>query len=336
MRVDGPRAGRLAGPVDVALARADDTIPVSMPGGVVHGLKWDGYRAVVTRSARGARIWSRQGVDLSTSFPELVDAAVRQVPAGYVLDGEVVILDEEQARTDFTLLGRRLGAGPRAIAVQRREHPATWIGFDILAVAGTDVRPQPLRTRLQLLQELAAGWSPPLQLCPTTTDHATAVSWMSSWASTGVEGIVSKALDGRYIPGSRDWIKCRHRSSAEIVIGGLVGRPDRPSSIIGGRYDSSGRLRIVARSTPLPAAAAAALADALSPARAGHPWPDTITSHRFGDERTTLVRVDPIVVAEILVDPALDHGSWRHPVRYQRLRPDLTVNDVPMLIERTA
>ena len=96
--------------------------------------------------------------------------------------------------------------------------PATWIGFDVLAAAGTDVRQQPLRTRLRLLQELADGWSPPLQLCPTTTDHATTVERMNSWAaSTRVEGTVSKALDGPYIAGSRDWIKVRWRSSTEIV-----------------------------------------------------------------------------------------------------------------------
>lgn len=38
-----PRSGRLAGPVDVTLARAADTVPLTMPGGLVAGLKFDGY-----------------------------------------------------------------------------------------------------------------------------------------------------------------------------------------------------------------------------------------------------------------------------------------------------
>lgn len=273
---------------------------------------------------------------MSAAFPEVVEAAIRFVPPGCVLDGEVVILDPTQGRTDFGLLGRRLGAGPRSVAAQRRSHPASWVGFDLLAVAGVDVRLQPLRTRHRLLEELAADWIPPLQLCPTTTDHATAVEWMSAWAPAGVEGIVSKALDRPYLPGSRDWVKTKHRSTVEVVVGGLVGSWRRPSSIVGGRYDSAGQFRIVARSAPLSAAAAAELVGVLIPARSGHPWPDTLTSHHFGTDRVDLVRVDPLVVAEVAVDTAHEHGVYRHPARWLRVRPDLTVDDVPLINRRTA
>lgn len=336
-RIDGPRSGRLAGPVDVALARASDTIPERLAGGEVqHSLKFDGFRAPVVRSQNSARVWSRQGTDMSAAFPEIVEAAVRSIPPGCVLDGEVVILEPSQGRTDFGLLGRRLGAGSRAVAAQRRAHPASWVGFDVLAVAGVDVRPQSLRTRHRLLEELAVDWSPPLQLCPTTTDHATAVEWMDSWATVGVEGIVSKALDRPYVAGSRDWVKCKHRRTIDVVVGGLVGSWRRPSSVIGGRYDAAGRLRIVARSTPLSAGAAAELAGVLTPARAGHPWPDTLTSQRFGTDRVALVRVDPLVVAEVAVDTAHEGGVWRHPARWERLRPDLTADDVPLVRRRSA
>lgn len=268
---------------------------------------------------------------MSAAFPEIVEAAVRFVPPGCVLDGEVVILDPAQGRTDFGLLGRRLGAGPRSVAAQRRSHPASWVGFDVLAVAGVDVRPQPLRTRHRLLEELAVDWSPPLQLCPTTTDHATAVEWMSTWASAGVEGIVSKALDRPYLPGSRDWVKCKHRRTIDVVVGALAGSWRRPSSVIGGRYDAAGRFRIVARSAPLSASAAAELVDVIEPARSGHPWPDTLASHRFGAGRVALVRVDPLVVAEVAIDTAQDNGVYRHPARWQRVRPDLAVDDVPLV-----
>lgn len=327
----GSRSGRLTGPVDVALARASETIPQRLTGGgLLFSLKWDGYRLVIVRGQRSARLWSRQGTDLSAAFPEIVDAAIAYVPPGCVLDGEVVILDPTQGRTDFRLLGHRLGAGPRTVAGERRAHPASWVGFDLLAVAGMDVRPQPLGTRHRLLVELAADWAPPLQLCPTTSDHATAVEWMNSWAAVGVEGIVSKELSGPYLPGARDWVKTKHRSTIDVVVGGLVGTWRRPSSILGGRYDASGRLRIVAHSAPLSVAAAAELVDVLAPARSGHPWPDTVSSHRFGADRVPLVRVDPLVVAEVAVDAAHDGGVWRHPARWQRTRPDLRPSDVPL------
>ncbi|MEU6895901.1 hypothetical protein ABZ934_29900 [Streptomyces sp. NPDC046557] len=41
----------------------------------------------------------------------------------------------------------------------------------------------------------------------------------------------------------------------------------------------------------------------------------------------TLVR--PELVAEISADTSVDHGVYRHPVRFKRLRLDLTARDVP-------
>ncbi|MFJ4526521.1 hypothetical protein ACIP4Y_37395 [Streptomyces sp. NPDC088810] len=39
--------------------------------------------------------------------------------------------------------------------------------------------------------------------------------------------------------------------------------------------------------------------------------------------------VEPELVAEIMVDTALERGAWRHPVRFARLRLDVAVADVP-------
>ncbi len=57
----------LAGPVTVELAKAAETIPGerSMRGGSIYELKWDGYRLVIVRTNHGARLWSRDGKDLT-------------------------------------------------------------------------------------------------------------------------------------------------------------------------------------------------------------------------------------------------------------------------------
>jgi ATP-dependent DNA ligase len=38
--------------------------------------------------------------------------------------------------------------------------------FDVLALDGEDLRRQPLARRREVLEELAEGWTPPLQLSP--------------------------------------------------------------------------------------------------------------------------------------------------------------------------
>jgi len=69
---------------------------------------------------------------------------------------------------------------------------------------------------------------------------------------------------------------------------------------------------------------------ARTPAGPNHPWPDSIVATRFGSsrDRVLITKVDPVVVAEVTADTALQGGSLRHPVRFIRHRPDLTADDL--------
>ena len=77
-----------------------------MPGGALYELKWDGYRIAAVRDDDGARLWSRQGKDLTARFPDLTAAVMEQLEPGTVLDAEAVIWSGD--RLDFDLLQRRL------------------------------------------------------------------------------------------------------------------------------------------------------------------------------------------------------------------------------------
>ncbi|WP_329204529.1 hypothetical protein OG810_35705 [Streptomyces sp. NBC_01693] len=97
-----------------------------------------------------------------------------------------------------------------------------------------------------------------------------------------------------------------------------------------GRYDTTGRLRLVGKTVPLKPSRARDVADHLAAAGPGHPW----TGVRFTaswTSRTPLdpVLADPVVVAEFSADTSQDHGVWRHPLRFERIRPDAADTDVP-------
>ncbi|VII95073.1 ATP-dependent DNA ligase (EC 6.5.1.1) LigC [Arthrobacter sp. DR-2P] len=163
--VAGLPAG-LAPPVKVALARAIANMP---RGDASHGTllfepKWDGYRCVAVRDDHGATLWSRQGKELTGYFPEILEALAGQVPPGCVLDGEAVVWSGD--RLDFDALQRRLVASKAGLPALIREQPASFVAFDLLAVAGHDIRDTPLKQRRELLEQLAAGWMPPLNLSP--------------------------------------------------------------------------------------------------------------------------------------------------------------------------
>ncbi len=320
----------LAGPVAVELARPVRDLPTAdaLPGGCRYEPKWDGYRLVVVRGATGTRLWSKQGRDLTDRFPDVAAAALAQVPAGTVVDGEVVVWGGE--RLDFGLLQRRLVTPPTRMAALAAAHPASYVAFDLLAAGGTDQRRRPWRARRAALEELAQRWAPPLQLSPVTADPDEARGWAEDLRPLGVEGLVAKGAATRYAGGRREWLKVKSWETTEVLAGGVLGTLDRPGQLVAGRY-RDGELVVVGRTGPLSPAQSAELAAVLSPAGPDHPWPDRIGTGRFGGGRLSvaLTRVAPDVVVEVSADAALTAGVFRHPLRFVRVRPDLRPADVP-------
>ncbi|SOD95767.1 ATP-dependent DNA ligase [Blastococcus haudaquaticus] len=322
----------LTGPVAVELAKPVRTIPhpTALPGGCLYEPKWDGYRLVVVRTGSSTRVWSKQGRDLTDRFPDVVAAAVAQIPAGSVVDGEVVVWNG--SRLDFGLLQQRMVTAPGRIPALVAAHPASYVAFDLLASGGTDLRAEKLGRRRATLEDLAARWAPPLQLSPATTDPVEARTWFDDYRPAGIEGLVAKGVGTRYAPGRREWLKVKSWETTEVLAGGVIGPIGAPSQLVAGRY-RDGELVVVGRTSPLDPRQSAELAAALSPASGPHPWPERIGTGRFGGGRLSvaLTRVDPTVVVEVSADAALQAGVFRHPLRFVRVRPDLRPADLAPL-----
>ncbi|MFE6097762.1 hypothetical protein ACFQ7M_38245 [Streptomyces massasporeus] len=127
--------------------------------------------------------------------------------------------------------------------------------FDVLEVGGTELLRRPYVERRAVLEDLFTRdvLAAPFTLCPSTTDRATALDWLDpSWGAVGIEGVVLKGTAQPYLPGKRAWIKVRSRATAEGIIGGVTGELTSPSTLLLGRYDAAGDLRLIARTTPLP------------------------------------------------------------------------------------
>lgn len=128
--------------------------------------------------------------------------------------------------------------------------------------------------------------------------------------------------------GRSGWWKVKHRITTKAIVGGITGTISEPRSLVLGRYSADGMLRVVVRSTLLPSAARAALSRVFTIVGGDHPWPEVLPASWAGGvpvagEPIQYTRVLPDVVAEISVDAAVEHGRWRHAVRFVRLRPDI-------------
>lgn len=314
------------------LARAVETIAetTALPGGTTWEPKWDGYRALIVIDGAGARIYSRRGTDLTAALPDLAAAAAAQVPAGTVLDGEAVVWSTSAGTLDFSALQRRV-ASPRTAARLAREQPASYAAFDVLEYDGADLRPRPHAERRAVLTELAGTWSPPMTLSPATDDAGVAAAWFRDLAAAGIEGLVAKGAAQPYRPGRRDWLKIKHRSVIDVVCAAVIGPVSAPEAAVAG-LPIDGELRIVGRTTPLRGIARRDLGRQITPASGQHPWPTVVPAsavHGFGTGRepVTLTLIEPVAM-EVSADVAWSGRSFRHALRFVRVRPELHPDEV--------
>jgi len=276
------------------------------------------------RTASGARLWSRRGTDLTSAFPDLAAAVELYLRAGTVLDGEAVVWVD--GRLSFEHLQRRLArrtsrAGPKG-------PPASYVAFDVLALDGQDQRGLTYTARRARLERLSGDWASPLEICPSTADRNEAMGWSTDYRPAGIEGLVIKSANGRYLTGRREWVKVKNRQTREVIVGAVIGSIRRPESVIAAAL-IDGELAVVGRTVSLTTAQATDLSKHLTPADHDHPWPDEIGAGVFGQRiRLPITKVRPELVLEVAADPALQGRRYRHALRYLRLREDMDPTDV--------
>ena len=175
-------------------------------------VKWDGIRAQVALDAAGLRITDRQGGDLLPVVPELRGL---RLPAGTLLDGEIIVCDA-RGRPSYDLLVGRLGP-----THAKRGRGPIFVAFDLLFDDHRPLLGRPLDERRRRLQE--RGLAGPGIVVPEHLE-SDGEPFFEVVAEYGLEGIVAKRRDGRYVPGTRsaDWLKCLVSPRSDVVLGGLV------------------------------------------------------------------------------------------------------------------
>jgi bifunctional non-homologous end joining protein LigD len=211
-------------------------------------LKYDGVRALALRDRGRPRLFGRNQREMTHRYPEL-ELALNKLPfERFVIDGEIVALDD-QGRPSFQLLQHRMHAeDPKQIARLSLAMPVVCWVFDLLAFGDCDLRPLPLEFRKRILARLIRGEGP-MRYC----DHVTGRGrdFFDAAARAGLEGIVAKRCSAPY-RGTRtgDWIKIKCPQFDRFVIGGWTepaGARIHFGALLVGQYENSGELRFAAR-----------------------------------------------------------------------------------------
>ncbi|NUP59984.1 MAG: ATP-dependent DNA ligase, partial [Pseudarthrobacter sp.] len=199
-------------------------------------LKWDGVRAVLVGDGKQVRIFSRNGNDVTRTYPEFTDPACWPGEP-FVADGEIVAVGPG-GRPDFGLLQGRMKLTRAAdVAKARVAIPVQLMLFDLLFSGGKDLRRLPLSKRRERLEEFFEPSGCPMQLSPVLDEPVRHL--LDSAQELGLEGIMAKRRDSRYVSGqrTRTWLKLKTEQTQEVVVGGW--RPGK-----GGRADTVGSLLV--------------------------------------------------------------------------------------------
>ncbi len=296
--------------------------------------KWDGIRVIAEASARGAHLWSRNGIDKAHQFPEVAEAleTLARGKGAMTLDGELVAVDRAGAPLRFQALQGRQASGRSASEVKASGHRTAFVAFDVLSVSRKDLRELPWHARREVLESVVAKSAKAIVRRGDSArcGSAAARKLITAAQRDGWEGLILKQVDSQYASGARSplWRKVKLEHAQEFVIGGYTlptEGADRThfGALLVGYYDDDGALRYAGKvGTGFTRATLVALGGTLaSLERATSPFSNAPAS------RGSSVWVKPQLVAQVRYNEMTAAGVLRQPA-FLGLRDDKRARDV--------
>ena len=335
-------------PIEPMLAKLSADLPTG--DGWLFEPKWDGFRAIVFRDGDETYIQSRDLKPLDRYFPELPPALKANLPDRCIVDGEIVIPGPDGLAFESLLL--RIHPAASRVKMLAEQTPASFVGWDLLALGDQDLRRATQAERRALIEQQLKKAQPPIHLTPATRDVELARDWFNRFEGAGLDGVVAKRLDAPYQPGKRAMLKIKHARTADCVVAGFRWHKNGPGTHVGslllGLYDDAGSLHHVGITSSFTWDKRAALVGELEPLRKdalrNHPWAEWAEWAGFGNADASGTRMpgatsrwnrgkdlswEPLRL-ERVAEVAYDHlqgDRFRHATTFRRWRPDKQPQD---------
>jgi DNA ligase D-like protein (predicted ligase) len=174
----------------------------------LHEIKLDGYRMHARLDGGKVKILTRRGNDWTAKYPAIAKALAGLPARNAYHDGELCgVLPD--GRTAFNLIQNASDTG---------EGSLMFFLFDLLFLDGENLMAVPLVDRKRRLEKLLAG----APECLRYNDHqiGKGPAFHRLACEHGLEGIVSKRVNGRYEPDRRSWLKTKCLNREEFVVVG--------------------------------------------------------------------------------------------------------------------
>jgi bifunctional non-homologous end joining protein LigD len=284
-------------------------------------VKWDGVRMLTFYNGTSVTLQNRRLHNRNIQYPEL-QALSSIVKHPVVIDGEVITLKD--GKPSFPTVMRRDRAGSaRTVSTLVNTIPISYMVFDILYYRNQATTNLPWHKRHEILQDLLSQSAPPFHLVES---FSAGTALFSEVQRMGLEGVVAKVKDSRYIPGgkSRLWQKIKNRPLITCFIGGFTRRGRNANSLLLGVFDEDQFLYVGRAGSGLKENQWASLTQVLlaeqtssppfvnPPKKAGLTWVkpvfQVIVEYAEWTEETRLR--SPVIKCITGTDPMMQNASW--------------------------
>lgn len=201
----------------------------------LHEIKFDGYRLLAYLDQKKITLKTRKDLNWTNKFPELAKALSKLKVENAILDGEVVVIDDQQ-HSNFQLLQTALS--------EKLTHTIVYYVFDLLYLNNKNLMSLPLLERKTLLKEILVS-NPYIHYSDHIIGHGEEI--FDKTCSLGLEGIISKRINSKYEQRrSHNWLKSKCANRQEFIVIGYTnpaGSREYFGSLLIAYYDQTNHLK---------------------------------------------------------------------------------------------
>jgi bifunctional non-homologous end joining protein LigD len=208
----------------------------------IYEIKFDGYRLLSFIQKGKVKLITRNGINLTDKFTQLVNALEQLPVKSAIIDGELVALDKKGI-TKFQLLQNALEVGATA--------KLGYYIFDLLYYDGYDLSNVILKERKEQLKHISKSLNPKGMIVFCEGLIGEPKSLLKKACRIGLEGLIGKRIASLYQnKRTKDWVKFKCIQRQEFVIAGFTnpeGKREYFGALLLGYYDNKGRLQYAGR-----------------------------------------------------------------------------------------
>jgi DNA ligase D-like protein (predicted ligase) len=285
-------------------------------------LKLDGYRTIAIKQNGEVRLFSRNGNSFDSKFPSVAQALETIRIKRFILDGEIVALDE-RGRHSFALLQK----------IKTSKAPLLFYVFDLLHIDNDNLTRRILEKRRRRLEREFVVLPKNIQLSPILSGEVSDIT--AHVKQFEFEGVVAKRLDSFYVPGetSDKWQKHKTQRSDDFLVGGYIPGRNGIEQLVVGEMRDDGLYFVDSVKNGFVPSIRRKVFDTIKNKEIDHcPFvnlPEKKGAYRMDREKMATVRwMKPRIVAEIAFNERTQAGHLRHS-KFLRLRETADVRRTP-------